>query len=168
MVAMAGSANPSDEVVAAEALARHAAALLAAVDAAVAAWAARCVVDRWSQWTGLRQTAEVEQAAREAGERARAEVVPALGALLATDVDEQRTNPLSIIRASVRHPTEALRQLGVPGVVRDEHAERIFPDDDYDLSPASFADLDPSVHEPGLVWGAANAHVVLARRPRRR
>jgi len=166
MVVMAGSANPSDEAGAAEALARHAAVLVAAIDAAVAAWATRCVIDRWAQWTGLRPTDAVEHAANEAGARARAEVVPALDALLATDVDDQRTNPLSIIRASVRHPTEALRHLGVPGVVRDEHAERMFPDDDYDLAPASFADLDPSVHEPGLVWGAAKAHVVLARRRR--
>jgi hypothetical protein len=30
--------------------------------------------------------------------------------------------------------------------------------------PASFADLDSTVHEPGIVWGAAKAHVVLRRR----
>ena len=41
-----------------------------------------------------------------------------------------------------------------------------FPDDPYDLTPGSFADVDPSLHEPGLVWGAAKAHVVLARRRR--
>ncbi len=40
----------------------------------------------------------------------------------------------------------------------------MFPDDDYDLTPASFGDLDPALHEPGLVWGAAKAHVFLARR----
>jgi putative CocE/NonD family hydrolase len=39
-----------------------------------------------------------------------------------------------------------------------------FPDDAYDLGPASFADIDPSLHEPGLMWGAAKAHVHLARR----
>ena len=44
----------------------------------------------------------------------------------------------------------------------------IFPDDDYDLSPATFADIDESLHEPGLVWGAAKAHVVLTRRRGRR
>jgi hypothetical protein len=36
----------------------------------------------------------------------------------------------------------------------------------YDLTPASFADVDPALHEPGLVWGAAKAHVHLARRRR--
>ena len=49
-------------------------------------------------------------------------------------------------------------------VVRDAHAERLFPDDDYDLSPGAFADVDPALHEPGLVWGAAKAHVIMARR----
>jgi hypothetical protein len=51
-------------------------------------------------------------------------------------------------------------------VARDEFSERNFPDDTYDLTPASFADVDPSLHEPGLEWGAAKAHVHLARRRR--
>ena len=40
----------------------------------------------------------------------------------------------------------------------------MFPDDLYDLTPGSFRDLDPALHEPGLEWGAAKAHVHLARR----
>jgi hypothetical protein len=87
-------------------------------------------------------------------------------ALLETDVDEQRTGPLAIVREAVVHPTGVLARAGVPPVVRDEHAERLFPDDAYDLTPGAFADLDPALHEPGLVWGAAKAHVVLARRRR--
>jgi hypothetical protein len=59
-----------------------------------------------------------------------------------------------------------LRAAGVPPVRRDEFAEHAFPDDVYDLAPASFADVDPSLHEPGLVWGAAKAHVHLSRRRR--
>jgi hypothetical protein len=57
-----------------------------------------------------------------------------------------------------------LADAGVPPVHRDGAAERLFPDDVYDLTPASFADLDAAVHEPGLVWGAAKAHVILRRR----
>ena len=49
-------------------------------------------------------------------------------------------------------------------MARDEVAVRQFPDDVYDLVPASFAEVDPELHEPGLVWGAAKAHVHLARR----
>jgi hypothetical protein len=59
-----------------------------------------------------------------------------------------------------------LAAAGVPPVGRDEVARRLHPDDDYDLTPASFADISPELHEPGLVWGAAKAHVVLARRRR--
>jgi hypothetical protein len=53
---------------------------------------------------------------------------------------------------------------GVPPVHRDRHAERLFPDDLYDLGPAAFGDLGPEVHDRGLEWGAAKAHVVLRRR----
>jgi hypothetical protein len=57
-----------------------------------------------------------------------------------------------------------LDELGVGPPDRDEFARRNFPEDRYDLTPASFADVDPTLHEPGLVWGAAKAHVVLQRR----
>ena len=39
-------------------------------------------------------------------------------------------------------------------------------DDDYDLIIADFADLTPDLAEAGIAWGAAKAHVVLARRRR--
>jgi hypothetical protein len=90
--------------------------------------------------------------------------MPELRALLAADVDAQRANPLALLRAAVRHPTEVLRAAGVAPVARDEFAEHSFPDDIYDLSPAAFADVDPSLTELGIVWGAAKAHVILTRR----
>jgi hypothetical protein len=49
-------------------------------------------------------------------------------------------------------------------VVRDKQQERLFPDDDYDLAPANFADVSPDLAEVGLVWGAAKAHTHLQRR----
>jgi hypothetical protein len=52
----------------------------------------------------------------------------------------------------------------MPAVVRDEFDERAFPEDLYALTPASFADVDPALHEPGLMWGAAKAHAHLVRR----
>ena len=48
--------------------------------------------------------------------------------------------------------------------VRDASAVRHFPDDEYDLVICSYADIHPSLAEPGIVWGAAKAHVHLARR----
>ena len=99
-----------------------------------------------------------------AGRRAAVDVGGQVRALLEQDVDEQATGPLAIVRTAVRYPTEVLQAAGVPPTVRDEFAERAFPDDRYGLAPAAFADLDPALHEPGIVWGAAKVHVVLARR----
>jgi hypothetical protein len=80
--------------------------------------------------------------------------------LLAADIDEQVTTPLAIIRsAAVRYPTSVLRRAGVAPVVRDPFAAAAFPDDIYDLSPASFADLSADLVDPGMAWGAAKAFV---------
>jgi hypothetical protein len=89
---------------------------------------------------------------------AREDVGAQVRALLTTDIDEQTTTPLAIVRgAGVRYPTGVLRGAGVPPVERDSFVERAFPDDLYDLAPASFADLDPALQEKGLEWGAAKA-----------
>jgi hypothetical protein len=80
------------------------------------------------------------------------------------DIDDQRVGPLELVRGAVRFPTAVLLDLGVSPVRRDESAVAMFPDDIYDLIPGSFGDLDPSLQETGLVWGAAKAHVFLARR----
>jgi hypothetical protein len=176
MVPMAQSSNsqssnsqPSDsqdDPADAAALAEHAGRLADGIEAALPAWVERVVSMRWRQWRDEDPPPALLAAAAEAGRSARDDVVPRLRELLAADVDAQWTNPLSLARAAVVHPTRVLGDAGVPPVQRDEHAERLFPDDRYDLSPAAFADLDPGLHEPGLLWGAAKAHVVLARRRR--
>lgn len=92
------------------------------------------------------------------------EMVDELRTLLTADIDRQQTGPLDVLRRAVRHPTELLVAAGIEPVTRDEFAIKNFPDDVYGLSPASFAEVDPSLHEPGLIWGAAKAHVHLRRR----
>jgi hypothetical protein len=103
-------------------------------------------------------------------EAAAAEAAADIGArvreLLELDIDVQWTNPLALLRAAVHYPTTVLDAAGAPRPARDREAERIHPEDRYDLSPAAFADVSPELHEPGLVWGAAKAHVHLARRRR--
>lgn len=95
-------------------------------------------------------------------ERAAAELLDRFAELLDTDVDEQRTTPLTLLRQSVRLPTEFLREVGaVPPSTPD--ADR-FPDDVYRIGPATWSDVDPSLHEPGLTWGAWKAMTILARR----
>ena len=141
---------------------QYASALADAVEAAVPGWVERSVERVLVAWQGEADP-DVLARARAAGEQARDAVMADLRPLLEADIDEQRTTPLTILRAAVRFPTEVLRDAGVPGVVRDEDSARRFPDDEYGLTPASFADVDPSLHEPGIAWGAAKAHTHLRR-----
>lgn len=129
-------------------------------------WVEHSVRQRLVDWTGGADPEAMTQAAA-AGRQASEEVGAELRRLLAADVDEQWTNPLALLRGAVRFPTEVLRRAGVPPIVRDEFDERHFPDDDYGLAPRTFADVHPSLHDLGLAWGAAKAHVHLARHGRR-
>jgi hypothetical protein len=128
-----------------------------AIDAALPQWVLRSV-ERFTA------SPEVLAAAFAVGEEARAEAGAAVRRLLLTDIDEQTDTPLGILRTAVRYPTEVLQAAGIRPVPRDAFAERAFPDDVYGLTPATFADVDPSLHDPGLEWGAAKAHVHLSRR----
>jgi len=145
----------------------YAQALCDAVDRALPGWVVGHV-DRLTRAYRGTTDPETHDAAVLAGERARVEVGARLAALLATDVDAQRTNPLSILRGAVRYPTAVLQAAGVPAVVRDEFAERVLPDDVYDLAPATWRDLGDEVHEAGIVWGAWKAKQHLERRARER
>jgi hypothetical protein len=140
----------------------RAAALADAIEAALPAWVERSVARVMTAWQGDVDAPVREQAA-EAGRRAAAEVGPQVRALLAADIDDQRTTPLSLVRGAVRYPTAVLEAAGVAPVRRDEHQERLFPDDVYDLAPATFADVDPALADVGLAWGAAKAFEHLQR-----
>jgi hypothetical protein len=134
-----------------------------ALDAAVPGWIAGLVVERVAQWSGTVDE-EVERQAVAAGEAARQDVMPAIRQLLATDIDEQRTNPLAILRRATRHGHEVLVRAGVPPVERDEFSERSFPDDHHALVPAGWDEIHPDLRELGIAWGAAKAFVFKARR----
>lgn len=151
---MAPDANPDDD----ERLREYATDLADGVERALPPWVIRSVERLLVAFTGAADPDTMADAAR-AGDRARDDIGPRVRRLLELDVDEQRGNPLAIIRDATRYPTEVLRAAGVPPVVRDAFAEERFPDDIYGLAPAAFADLDPSLHEIGLRWGAAKAFV---------
>lgn len=146
-------------------LAMYARDLAEGIDRSLASWAARCVERIAGSYFGS-VSADLERAGSLAGELAREDLMPEIRALLEADVDEQRTTPLAILRRAVPYPTQVLHEAGVPPVRRDPIATEQFPDDDYDLTPAGFTDIDPSLHEPGLVWGAAKAHVHMRRHKR--
>ena len=134
--------------------------LAAAVDLVVEAWVARSI-RRLAGAAGLEPSdTEVAAAAADAARFVHDE----LRTFLALDVDDQRTNPLAVLRASVRYPTAVLVRLGVPAVRRDDFEVRAFPDDLYRLSPATWSDIDASLQEPGIIWGAWKAKTVLDRR----
>ena len=157
----AGPDDPGDAAV----LARYARDLADGIEAALAGWVVGCVERILVAYRGQIDPAE-RQAAEDAGLEAVGDIGPRVRALLLTDIDEQRTSPLALARDAVRYPTAVLERAGVPPVERDPFTVRQFPDDLYDLTPASFTDLDPALHDPGLTWGAAKAHVHLARRRR--
>ena len=84
--------------------------------------------------------------------------------LLSTDVDQQRMNPLHILRACTAPATAALKSLGVPEVARDQFDQSVMPNDSYALGPLTWRDLGEEVHDAGINWGAYKAAVVITRR----
>ncbi len=151
--------DPADEARFAE----ISSALVDAVERAVPAWIERLVTTRVQQWSG-HVSPEVVATAATAGAAAAEDVVPRLRALVETDLDEQRTNPLSLLRDTTRFAHDVLADLGVPAVARDQFSTRSFPEDSYGLVPAAWEDVDPDLHELGLAWGAAKAFLFKARR----
>jgi hypothetical protein len=130
-------------------------ALADAIDDVLPDWIERCVRARLNDPV----PDDVVAAARAAGEQARLDVGAAIRRLLEADVDDQRGNPLELLRGAVRYPTEVLRAAGAPAVDRDRFSVDRFPDDDYDLTPATWSDVDPSLFDLGIAWGAAKAFV---------
>lgn len=130
-----------------------------AIVAALPTWVERCVRSRLPHAV----PPDVMVATELAAEAARRQVGAEVEALLAQDIDEQRTTPLSLLRGAVRYPTEVLRSAGVPPRRRQGFDVERFPDDEYELTPANLADVDPELAELGLVWGAAKAWTHKAR-----
>lgn len=142
-------------------LARYGRELADALEAVLPGWVRACV-GRVLAEQGMELTDELDAAAVAAGDRAVADVGPAVRRLLDADIDAQRTTPLALVRTAVAYPTAVLRGAGAVPVARDRYAAEAFPADAYDLTPASFADLDTGgtgLAEAGLAWGAAKAFV---------
>ena len=129
--------------------------LAAAVDRVLPGWVVRSV-------RRFRTDLDLEAAA--AGEEARVDVGVRMRRLLETDLDQQRSNPLAILRTATRYPTQILSAVGVPGVVREPFATEAFPEDIYNLSPATWSDIDPALQDYGITWSAWKAHEFLRRR----
>lgn len=141
-------------------LAAYAAELADRVDGAIEGWVRRLLIST----AAAGGVAAVEADIADAVDATRALVMPELRRVLAADVDAGAGSPLAALRAAVGPMADALDGWGAARPPRDEFLERQFPDDPYQLGPAAFSDVHPDLHEPGLVWGAARAHVHLRRR----
>jgi hypothetical protein len=127
---------------------------------------AALVVPEWIERCLGRFGVPIDESVRAAARGAGDELVQRLRALLALDVEAQPTTPLSILRSATRHATGVLAAAGVAPLQRDEMRARSFPEDVYDLAPATWSDVDERLHEPGLVWGASKARAVIDRHRR--
>ena len=159
---MASDANPPVAAADEERLAAIADELADRVEEVVPGWIEGLVLTRVRECGDV--SAEAAAEAVVAAEAASAEVGPRMRRLLETDIDDQAANPLELLRRATRHAHDALARIGVPSVVRDDFARRSFPNDAYDLMPATWSDIHPDLHEIGLTWGAAKAFVHKARR----
>src|SRR5262245_28357735 len=108
-------------------IAGHAEVLATTVEAALPGW----VVAAVARVAGARAGGgpvdpAVLAAAEAAGRQAAVEIGGEVRTLLAQDVDEQRSNPLAVLRRAVAYPTAVLREAGVPPVARSDFDERAF------------------------------------------
>lgn len=143
----------------AELLASHASALLDGLRINVERWAVNHLVSRSPASAHKR----VQEGADRITDQVRNSVLLDLESLLSADIDHQWTSPLEIVRTLVGPITVELQSLGVPTPRRDGNSVALHPDDLYNIAPATFADVHPSLHDVGLAWGAAKAHVHLRR-----
>ena len=128
--------------------------LAVGIEEALPRWVVSAVESRLADLSTV-----VRQAAEAAGVAAASEIGSEAARLLAVDIDDQPENPLAVLRRAVRYPTQVLTAAGAAPIDRDDFAVERFPDDVYDLTPASFADIHPDLQTLGLEWGAAKAFV---------
>jgi hypothetical protein len=134
----------------------HARALANAIEGAIPGWVTGSVERVMANQSAI-MTPEIRRAADAAASGAQATAGAAIRALLSQEIDDQHGTPLMILRQTVKFPTRVLQAAGMSPVRRDRFAERAFPDDLYDLTPASLADIDPALTDLGISWGAAKA-----------
>lgn len=128
--------------------------------AAIPGWVARVVTQR----LGRTPTAVETERIRALGGQLATRLDNPLHEVLTADVDARVGSPLAVLRGAAGPLSDLLDELAVSAPPRDEFTVRHLPDDRHGVGPATFSDVAASLHEPGVVWGAARAHVHLRRR----
>ncbi len=151
------TSTPTDE----ERLAGYAEDLIRGLTQRLPGWVERTINERLAAADGepVESDAEIEQLDDEIEA-----TLERVTLLLRADIDGQDTNPLAVVRSLVAPMTRYLAARSVETVQRDPDAQRLFPDDQFDLTPGAFSDIHPDLHLAGLSWGAAKAHIHLQRR----
>jgi hypothetical protein len=137
--------------------------LFMAVIHAVPSWVARRMLEIASH-SGVSAGADFMEAIETVSRETLQQLSGDLLALLATDVDKQRFNPLQVIREANVFANQSLAMLGVPVPRRDEFDAQVMPHDHYAVGPLTWKDLSEDVHDAGITWGAWKAATVLTRR----
>jgi hypothetical protein len=144
-----------------------AARILDGVEQHAAAWVLRAVTNILDAWGRLDTSAYVAAIAhaRDEGNFAAERVTAELAVFFATDVDDQRTTPLAIVRSLRVEATNVLMAAGVPPVERDPYDERAFPDDIYGIVPKDLGELgDEDLGGALIAWGLGKSGVLRDRR----
>ncbi len=134
-----------------------------AVVAAIPSWVSRRMLEIASHGgvsAGADFMASVEEVVRETSQQISGDLL----ALLSTDVDKQRFNPLQVIREANVFANRALDAAGVSLPHRDEFDAQVMPHDTYAFGPLTWRDISDEVHDAGISWGAWKAATVLTRR----
>ena len=115
--------------------------LLAAAVEATPEWVRRCV-DHVAREQALLTADLPEAAVADAGVRAQDFVETRLGALLALDIDRQRTTPLSI-SSGMRCGSRSRRCMrwGAAPVHRGDVSRWAFPNDPFGITPGNLSDI---------------------------
>lgn len=100
----------------------------------------------------------------EAIEISAVQVEKSIAELAAADVDTPLSGPLERIRQGVEPLNAMLDQRGVEPPLRNAMDKQMRPGDHHALGPMTFRDLGDTVHDAGISWGAAKAHLHLQRR----
>ncbi len=132
--------------------------LLAAADGVIPLWLERCV-----RKILLEQQIESGEADAKISLMVRQASPMVMGELGASVTGVRADNPLQVFRRAVVYPTLVLSELGAKEVHRDDFSRQSFPNDIFGLSPATWIDVDESLHDPGLIWGAWTAREALDR-----
>lgn len=128
-----------------------------AVSGAIRPWLDALIESRVSGSSLTTELAETLDGITTAVDRSIAELINA-------DVEKPLSGPLERIRREVEPLNDVLDRLGVSPPHRDPVDVQMRPGDRHALGPMTFRDLGDDVHEAGITWGAAKAHLHLQRR----